>query len=1148
MSVQYITGGADLDISTIMYKSIIAEAEKNIEKKYYIIVPEQFTLSTQKKVVEMTADGAILNIDILSFNRLAYKVFEELNESTKLVIEDTGKNMIIKRISDGLKPSLSYYAKAANRQGFTEDMKSLITELYQYNITGDDLSEMESKLSEGRKNPVLLKKIADAKLFLDAFNEYKKDKYITSEEILDLLIKVLPDSKMLDGSVMCFDRFTGFTPPELDLIRVLMHKTSLLMFGITLDGKFTESTGPHGLFAISIDTMQRLHRIAKEENIPEKYNPIESNKENNAIEFLSKNIFRHGRNKFHIEGNSPITINICNNPEYECAYVLSEITRLVHDEGMRYSDIAIVVGDMETYGEKLYNTLTGSNIPCFIDQSRNIMSDPFVEFIRASLNVLDDNFSRESVMRYLKSGFSDFTNDEIDRFDNYILAYGIRGKKKYSNSFITEKIKDKLSEDELTDLYDIDNIRETIIERFSDLSEEFAKKNKTGRSMTEALYSFVLKHDCATVLDELSKEMENSGELLLSAEYSQVYRLVLEIFEKMVTLLGDTVLTKDEYTKILESGFSEQEAGMLPQRIDQVMVGDLVRTRLPEVKVIFAMGFNDGFVPKVKESKGILTDRERVIIKEAGFELAPTIREKSNREQFYIYANLSKPTDRLYISYSSYDISGNEIKPSYFIPRIMAYYDSDIAFTRDEGSDVIASFRRDRGRNVLINALNSSDKDILASAPVKVITRLYSKSNSAMYENIIAGKKSHNAYSELEKNIAKSLYGELAGSVSRLELFSSCAFAHFLTYGLMLKERKEAKLSAPDLGTIFHNALYAFEKYVTRSGKSFSELAKDPETRNKFCDDAVNFAVSDENSILYFSDRLKHTIDRVRRLIYRTAETICYQCGQGLLKPEYFEQDFVRDGMKGRIDRIDTYISDIVPEGSGLVASGKNIEYARVIDYKSGNKDFNLSKVYYGLDLQLFTYLNHVEDELLKFPGHENNFIVPAGIFYYDISDPDINKGEGEEAVLKDLRLHGPAVRDPYIMYLSDMNLAAVDNSNIPPKYTYTTEKFASKVIRIDTTKSGELSKSAIGNSLSLSSYNLMEDYVDKKTKALRREIESGNIAVKPYFLKGENACTYCGYKALCGFDERVKGYGFRFLKNMTEDDVINKVKKEESK
>jgi len=133
-------------------------------------------------------------------------------------------------------------------------------------------------------------------------------------------------------------------------------------------------------------------------------------------------------------------------------------------------------------------------------------------------------------------------------------------------------------------------------------------------------------------------------------------------------------------------------------------------------------------------------------------------------------------------------------------------------------------------------------------------------------------------------------------------------------------------------------------------------------------------------------------------------------------------------------------------------------------------------------------------------------------------------------------------------MYLSDMNLAAVDNSNIPPKYTYTTEKFASKVIRIDTTKSGELSKSAIGNSLSLSSYNLMEDYVDKKTKALRREIESGNIAVKPYFLKGENACTYCGYKALCGFDERVKGYGFRFLKNMTEDDVINKVKKEESK
>lgn len=1110
MAVQYVIGGTGCGKSELCFKKIVKEAEKNPDKNYFVIVPEQFTLQTQRDLVRLSSNGAIMNIDVLSFMRLAYRVFEELNIKERLVLEDTGKNMIIRKLLGGLKKELKFYKNMVGRQGFTEDIKSLISELMQYGITPGTLADIEEKTT----SPVLAAKLHDTNLIYSAFNNYKKEKYVSAEQILDVLASEVGKSKLLDGAVICFDGFTGFTPVQLKVIDLLLLKAEHILITLTISEKeyYSENDEKFSLFHLSKDTINRVNKLAKDRKV-NIAKPIIADYEGKTgeLSLLEKQIFRYPIKEIKQEKGA-VSVSVYNNPKEEAESLIPLILSLVRDEGLRYREIAIATGDMEEYGEVVADTLSAKDIPYFLDSKKTISDNPFVEYIKASILVIEENFTYDAVMRYLRSGFADVDIKEVDIFENYILRRGIKGLKRYQKSFLSVEPTDEENSAE--------SIRDNLVKKFTPLYEVLKAKTSLTSDYITALYNFVVKAGCEERLMKLSADFESEGRMIAAKEYAACYKIVMSVFEKLYELLGDEKLSIEEFRTILESGFAEGKAGFIPPGLDQIVIGDVERTRLKDIKVLFCLGFNEGKVPKSGSTRGIITDAEKEKLSSLDTKLAPTAKERAFREQFYIYMLFSKPTERLYVSYSVSDMEGKPLKPSVFVTRLKAVFSKD-SFKEDaKATSLLDEIRKDGGLGLILSAVKKRD---LKDETIINLIKYYQTHKDDRYNKIISGTASRAHGNSLEEYIAANLYGKLKGSVTRLELFSSCAYAHFIKHGLRLRERAEYEIQPMDIGNILHEVLERFAKKVVESGESFALLSEEKRTAIQAESLAETFDYGDD--IFKSSSRNSYQLERLKRIADRAVRTVLTQIKKGSFTPVAFEEEFVTGGFKGRIDRIDTVISDYLPDGSLLAEnkefSGfKKCKYVRVIDYKSGGKSLDLDRAYYGLDLQLFTYLNYIRKEFGK--SRKNNLIIPSGAYYFHIDDPVIDFGGGENAILKELRFDGITLSGNHNISLIDE--AMVYNNTLTPQAD-------SDVIKLKTKKDGEPSSTTrlyvSGEMNELIDNSELE--IDKSKKRILR----GEIYPKPYSLGSEKGCDYCEYRGLCGFDLKMPGYNYNRLKKI---------------
>ena len=1111
MAVQYIIGGTGTGKSELCFKKIVKEAEKNPDKNYFVIVPEQFTLQTQKDLVRLSKAGAIMNIDVLSFMRLAYRVFEELDIKEKLILEDTGKNMVIRKLLGGLKEELCFYKNVVGKQGFTEDLKSLLSEFMQYGITPDNLTEIKEKTS----SPVLAAKLQDAALVYRAFNNYKKEKYISAEQILEVLANEISRSKLLENSVICFDGYTGFTPVQLKVIDLLLVKAEYLLFTLTISEKdyYSEEDEKFRLFHLSKDTINKINKLAGERGV-EVARPVTAEfcGKVKALSLLEMQIFRYPVKK--TDSENAVRISACKNPREEVKRLIPDILSLVRDEGLRYRDIAVVLGDMEEYGEMVVDTLSSKGVPCFLDSKKTIADNPFVEYIKASLLVVEENFSYDAVMRYLRSGFAGVDADKVDIFENYILRRGIKGFRRYQTSFI----KDEASEEESIS----EGLRVTLVDDFKPLYDILKSKKTKAEDFVKALYEFVSASGSEERLMKLSADFEEKGKMIAAREYAGCYRIVMSVFEKMYELLGDEKLSIEEFRNILESGFAEGKAGFIPPGLDQIVIGDVERTRLKDIKVLFCLGFNEGKVPKSVGVRGIITDTEKEKLASMNVELAPTAKERAFREQFYIYMLFSKPTERLYVSYSSSNMEGKPIKPSSVINRLRAVFTQEIVSEPTEEVSLINEIRKDGGMELILSAIRKRD---LKDSTVINLIKYYNSHYDDKYNKIIEGTASKTHGNSLEKYIATKLYGELKGSVTRLELFGSCAYAHFIKHGLRLKERKEFELKPMDIGNILHEILERFAKKVVEKGESFNSISE--ETREAIQAESIAEAFNYGDDIFNASSRNNYQLTRLKRIADRAVRTVLTQIKSGLFTPVAFEEEFVTKGFKGRIDRIDSVLSDYLPDGTRLIDSREfagfnKVRYMRVIDYKSGNKVLDLDRAYYGLDLQLFTYLKYIREELGKRKDYKNNLIIPSGAYYFHLDDPVIDFGGGEEAVIKSMRFDGITLEGKHHISLIDSNMA--DNSGLVADAD-------SDVIKLKTKKDGE--PSSLTKLYKREEMNALIDNSDLEIEKFKSRILKGEITPKPYCLGNEKGCDYCEYNELCGFDLKLNGYNYNRLRKI---------------
>ena len=1080
-------------------------------------------MQTQKELVTMHPRKGICNIDVLSFERLAFRVLTEMGESQRVLLEETGKSMVLRRVAQEKKKELKILGAKMDKQGYISQMKSMVSELRQYEISTEDLEDILENLAS---SPELYYKLQDIKTLYQGFFDYLEGSFITQEEVLDAMGRVAPLSKKLKDSVLVLDGYTGFTPIQIQLLETLLDICQEIYVTVTIAAGEDpyKMRSPHELFYLSKQTVASLLRIAKEKKISWKEYWIPEGKgtyqgrfaDNPPMAFLEKNVFRYRKKKYPKPQNA-VQIYEAQNPASEMEMTAGQIRRLVRTKGYRYRDFAVITGDMQVYAPAASRAFKRYEIPCFIDEKHSVFLNPFVEYLRAAVDMIVENFSYESVFRMLRCGLNDISTEEADRLENYVIAMGIRGFSRWQQEWVRSYRGENPEE-----CVQIDRIRASLVEKWQPFYKKMKTPDASVRTYTEALYEYITANKIQEKLKEFTKNFEAEGNLSLVKEYSQIYEIVMNLLDKLVEILGDKKVRIREFKEILEAGLSEAKVGIIPPTSDQVLVGDMERTRLKDIKIVFFVGVNEGKIPKEQQAGKLLSDLNREelkgSLKERGLSLAPTAKENLYTQKFYLYLNLTKPSERIYLSYSRLSSSGEAMSPSFLVAQIQKLFPDAV---REWDVPLFAE-----SRYGALDRLSEEIRKQDRTSPVfeELMSWFTSqKEYRELVNRLIDAAYYVNPQESISKGVAEALYGtELSNSASRLEQFAKCACSHFLSYGLMLRERVRYEFNMADMGTFLHNSLDLFARKVREQGKSWIDL-EDAE-RDALAENCVTEVVEKSGeTILLSSARNAYIINRVKRMVKRSVWALQNQLKQGEFYPALTEWAFgEKDNidslnfdlaagqklyLKGRIDRID------------VCQDKENHLYVKVIDYKSGTTQLDLIKLYYGLQIQLALYLNAaLELEKKRFP---DKIVQPAGVFYYNTKDPILNKEDvknqenPQEEILKKLKMDGICSSEPEILQKLDKNLAvgkSVESFAVPVKYT---------------AKGTFSSNSKVANQ---KEFAIMMEYVQDKAKKIGREILKGNTSVNPFEWKKENACEYCPYKEICGFDEKLPGYEYRKL------------------
>lgn len=1131
MSLQFIIGGSGSGKTHVLYENLIRQSIEEPEGRYFAIVPEQFTMQTQKDLVTMHPCHGVRNIDIVSFERLAYRIFEELAVETPAVLDDMGKSMVLRKVAAGKKKELRLFGSHLDKSGFIGELKSMLSEFFQYGIT----EEMICEMAEGAESAMLRQKLSDMGALYQGFREYTRDRFIAQEEILDILCRVLPQSELIRDSIVTLDGYTGFTPVQYRLLELLLTYCRKVVVTVTMppeENPYREKP-IQNLFHMSSHTVCRLTDLASKTGVGREEDILLTGscrrfQNSPGLSKIERELFRYGKEETEetLETDDCIILHEAEHPIREIQFVSAQIERLVKEEGYRYRDIAVVTGALSDYSGELLRQFQENGIPIFLDSKKNILGNPLAELLRAAIQVLTEDFSYESVFRYLKTGMVTEEREKLSRLENYVKALGIRGFKRWNSRW------DRVYRDgERLNLDELNEFREEIVKPFVPLKEVFSDRESTVCEMTTALVRFLETVGAEERLLAWEKAFREMGEAGLEKEYSQVYSLVMDLFDRLAALLGDEMISRKEYAQILDAGFEEIKVGLIPAVVDRVVAGDLTRTRLSHIKALFFIGVNDGIVPAAAKRGGILTEAERRLLKEKGVELAPTVREEGFLERLYLYLVMTKPSEKLYLTWSQTSAEGKSLRPSSLIGQVKKLFPSLIQTKPDEYEE--ASWSLPAGRRALIGGLRDFDRAVEKPEFLELYHRFYmDRDKRGETRQLLQASLKTYEDRGIGRTAAKKLYSPiLKGSVTRMERYAACAYAHFLSFGLELRERQEYELEASDIGNLFHTSIDLFFKTMNEENRSFRELSE--RERKELVSRCVT-QVTEEygNTVMMSSARNEYLGRRVERITDRTVWALTEQLKKGDFEPTGFELTFTpADNLKamkipvskteavylqGRIDRMD-------------LCEDEDKLYVKIIDYKTGKTKFELTELFYGLQMQLVVYLDAaMEKEQRKHPDKQ---VVPAGIFYYNIQDPmvekteDMDEEETEAEILRTLRMNGLVNSDTEAIAHLDHEIET-ESDVIPVAY---------KAGMIQEAKSSVASERR---------FAALTGFVNKKIRSMGREILDGRITVDPYKRGDRTACDYCPYHGICGFDLKTEGYSFRRFKTMKPEAVWEEIEK----
>lgn len=1141
MGIRFIFGRAGSGKSYYCLNQIKKKLTNDKNNKLIMLVPDQYTFQTEKKLLEYVGEKSLLRAEVLSFKRMATRVFDKCGGRAINVIEDSGKNMLIYKLLRDKGEELKYFNRISKQQGFVGIVSKSITEFKKYNISEEILKEKELEI----ENKDLKEKVSDLASIYETFNESLHKGYIDSEDILSILAKKLKECDLYNDAEIWVDEFTTFTPQQLEVLKVLAKQCKSVNITLCSDGEIQFTEGETDIFDVIKNTENRILKMMQENNISYK-EPVNLNKkdiyrfkDSKELGHIEKYFFNYPF-KIYKDDCKDIRLYKANNNYSEIEWVAQDILKLVRDKGYRYKDIAVVCREIDSYDKITSVIFNEYNIPYFLDKKREILSNPLVVLIISALEILVTNWSYESVFKYVKSGLITLETNFIDKLENYILANGIKGYKWTRDLLISQD--EELTQEEIEIFEYMEEIRRPIINLYNKI-----KGDVTVRKYCTALYEFLLEINAFETMDKWLYDFNNKGMQDKIKEYTQVPAMVMDMLDQAVEVLGNEVIDLKTFSKILISGFEEKEIGVIPMALDQVNIGDIARIKGRDVKALYIVGANDGVLPSANKDEGILSDEDRIELKSMGIELASDTRSRVFEEQFMVYTALTIPSNYLMITYPMADFEGKSLRPSIIIPRLKKI----LPGLKEESEIFNSNLFDDKYHNItapvptfneLIEALRREyEKEEIE--PYWVETFKWFEENEEFKDRtkiIFNGLNYTNLVEKIPREKIKRLYsndnGRLMFSVSRIEKYAQCPFGYYVQYGLKAKDRKVYEFTAPDLGSFMHDILDQFTNKIRKENILWGDLTKDK------CAEIVNELVNSKlrnetNSILNSNKKYQYFSERFKKTITKSVTVISEQMRKGefdIFKSEFDFGDFKDSDpiklelpskeivyLKGRVDRIDK-----------VDLNGET--YIRIVDYKSGSKSFDLNELYYGLQIQLLVYLDAIlknSKQILK------TQCMPGGILYFKIDNPIIKskkaltEEEIQVEVLKKLKMDGLLLKNVELVKSMDRDME-----------TY------SLIIPAAFKKDGDFTSTS--SVVTESQFELLRKYVNDKMIEICEEMLSGEVKIEPCKSSKVTYCDYCDYSSICQFDTSIKDNKYKIIAKKKKDDLwdamSNKVKMED--
>lgn len=1087
MKLNIVYGRSGTGKSKYIYESIKASLGTN---KIFLIVPEQCNLSAEKKLFEIINKNSLINVEVLTLSRMAYRVSNEIGGNLNH-LSKAGKDMLIFDLLSKEKNNLNFLGKSEKN---IDIVNRMFTEFKKHGIFVQDL-----KNANIEDNYTSLK-LKDITLLYEKYEERLSNNFIDENDGLTILANNLPKTDMFKDSKIYIDEFLGFTPQEYRVFEELSKQCEEITVGVAADNLEANTSKEKDIFYFNKKYANKLIKIAKQNKYEIEEIRLEETLrfKNEELKFLEENLYT-GKGKFNQE-NKNIKLFLANNPYTEIEYVAQNIHNLVKNCGYHYNDIGIIAEEIEKYSEDAKAVCNKYEIPLFIDEKKELNQNILIKFILAMLDIFAKNWSFDSIFNYLKIGLLEIENEDIYCLENYCRKWGIKGSKFYNKEFEYEQINDSQEK--------LENLRKQIVIPLLNFKKEVSS-NRTVEQITKEIYKFIIDNKINETLDKKLKEY-NSFEV--SDEYNTSYKLLVSILEDLCLVFKDEKVTFEKYKDLLEVGLNSSELGKIPATQDQVVLGDTERTRSNKLKVVFVMGINDGNFPKANRAEGYLNDKDREVLENIGIELAKNSIDSLYEEQFNIYRTLTTPEEMLFLSYSSSDKEGKSIRPSILIKKIKRAFPNLI-----EESDVVEKrYVRTNEKATFEEALQIY-KEYLDGKEIpeewKELIRYFFKKDRKRFKRAVSGIYYSNVAQNISKENIEKLYGNvLKTSVSRLESYRRCPFSFHMTYGLKLKEKEELKIEAIDTGSFMHEVIDLFFKEIDESGKSVKDISD--EEILKIVNRIVEMLLGTSRYYIFSSSaKFRLLTRRLKKVVYQSICYIVYSLKYSDFKLVGHEIEFantgkyktinieIEDGKKveitGKIDRVDT-------------AKLGDKQYVRIVDYKSSYKDLDLNQVQAGLQIQLITYLDAI---------CEQTDFEASGVLYMGLIDnvvknaKNMTEEEIENKIRNNFKMKGLILADISVVKLMDNKL----------------QSGASDIIPVYISKDGTLSekKSSV---ITKENFDGLQKQVKETIKEISKEILKGKVDIKPYNYNKKTGCDYCKYKTICMFNTNIKGNEYNYI------------------